>query len=224
MVVGKTLAEHDANLKKVLDRVREIDMTLNKEKCQFRLTQIDYLGETLSQEGVKPDNQKIKTILEYRTPECKADGLSLLGMVNFIAKFAPKVSELTTPLSQLTKKHVAFHWEQVHEKAFNDLKSLLSNPDCLRYYDVKKPVTLQVDASHDGVGAALIQDEGPVAYASKAMNETQQRWAQIEKELFAVLFACKRFQQYVYGKPVTVESDHGPLEFVFRKPLSQAPP
>ena len=215
MIVGKTLAEHDANLKKVLDRVREIDMTLKKEKCQFRLTQIDYLGETLTQEGVKPDNQKIKTILEYRTPECKADVLSLLGMVNFIAKFAPKVSELTTPLSQLTKKHVAFHWEQVHEKAFNDLKSLLPNPDCLRYYDVKKPVTLQVDASHDGVGAALIQDEGPVAYASKAMNETQQRWAQIEKELFAVLFACKRFQQYVYGKPVTVESDHGPLEFIF---------
>ena len=133
-------------------------------------------------------------------------------------------SELTTPLRQLTKKHVAFHWEQVHEKAFNDLKCLLSNPDCLRYYDVKKPVTLQVDASHGGVGAALIQDEGPVAYASKATNETQQRWAQIEKELFAVLFACKRFHQYVYGKPVTVESDHRPLEFIFRKPLSQAPP
>ena len=56
------------------------------------------------------------------------------------------------------------------------------------------------------------------------MNETQQRWAQIEKELFAVLFACKRFYQYVYGKPVTVESDHRPLEFIFRKPLSQAPP
>ena len=125
---------------------------------------------------------------------------------------------------KLIKKHVTFHWEQVHEKAFNDLKSLLSNPDCLRYYDVKKPVTLQVDASHGGVGAALIQDEGPVAYASKAMNETQQRWAQIEKELFAVLFACKRFHQYVYGKPVTVESDHRPLEFIFRKPLSHAPP
>ena len=166
------------------------------------------MGETLTQEGVKPDNQKIKAILEYRTPECKADVLSLLGMVNFIAKFAPKVSEFTTPLRQLTKKHVAFHWEQLHEKAFNYLKSLLSNPDCLRYYDVKKPVTLQVVASHGGVGATLIQDEGPAAYASKAMKETQQRWAQIEKELFAVLFACKCFYQYVYRKPVTVESDH----------------
>ena len=89
---------------------------------------------------------------------------------------------------------------------------------------MKKPVTLQVDASHGGVGAASIQDEGPVAYASKAMNETQQHWAQVEKELFAVLFAYKRFHQYVYGKPVTVESDHRPVEFIFQKPFSQAPP
>ena len=115
LVVGKTLAEHDSNLKKVLDRVREINMTLNKEKCQLRLTQINYLGKSLTQKGVKPDNQKIRAILEHRTPECKAGVLSLLGLVNFMAKFAPKVSEVTTPLRQLTKKHVAFHWEQVHE-------------------------------------------------------------------------------------------------------------
>ena len=132
LVVGRTLAEHDTNLKKVLDCVREIVMTLNKEKCQFSLTQTDYLGETLSQEGVKPDNQKIKAIFEYRTPECKTDVLSLLEMFNLIAKFAPEVLEVTTPLRQPAKRHVAFHWEQIHEKAFNDLKSLLSNPDRLR--------------------------------------------------------------------------------------------
>ena len=89
---------------------------------------------------------------------------------------------------------------------------------------MKKPVTLQVDASQEGVRAALIQDEGPVAYTSKAMNETQQHWAQIEKELFAVLFACKRFHQYIYEKPTTVESDHRPFEFIFRKPFSKASP
>ena len=123
--MGRTLAEHDANLKKVLDHVREINMTLNKEKCKFHLTQIDYLGETLTQEGVKPDNQKNKAILEYHTPECKVDDSFLLGMVNFISKFAPKVS---TTLRQCTKKHLAFHWEQVHEKAFNDLKIFAIKP------------------------------------------------------------------------------------------------
>ena len=90
LVVGKTLAEHDSSLKKVLDSVREINIILNKEKCQFRLKQIDYLGETLTQEDVKPDNQEIKAILEYRTPECEADVLSLLGMVKFYSQVFTK--------------------------------------------------------------------------------------------------------------------------------------
>ena len=86
-----------------------------------------------------------------------------------------------------------------------------------------KPITLQVDASQKGLGAALIQDQGPVAYASKAMNETQQRYAQIEKELLAIVFGCKRFHQYIYGKHVIIETDHKPLESIYNKPLSQAP-
>ena len=84
-------------------------------------------------------------------------------------------------------------------------------------------MTLQVDAFKNGLGSALIQEHGPVAYASKGMNETQCCYVQIEKELFAFVFACKRFHQYVYGKPITVESDHKPLEAIFLKPLSQAP-
>ena len=108
-----------------------------------------------------------------------------------------------------------FHWLQHHEKAFNDLKLKLMEPGVLRYYDVTKHVTLQADASQKGLGAVLYQDEGPVAYASKAMNATQQNYAQIEKELLAVLFACKRFHQYIYGKKVVVESDHKPLEAIF---------
>lgn len=65
-------------------------------------------------------------------------------------------------------------------------------------------MTLQVDASQHGLGTAQLQDHGPVAYASKALNETQRRYAQIEKELLAVLFGFKRFHQYVYGQPITV--------------------
>ena len=144
-------------------------------------------------------------------------------MVNFIAKFAPNISDVTAPLRELIKKNVAFSWLETHEKAFRDLQHLLTDPVTLRYYVVARPVTLQVDASKNGLGAALIQNQGPVAYASKAMNDTQRRYAQIEKELLAVVFACKRFHQYVYGKTITVESDHKPLEAIFKKPLSQAP-
>lgn len=144
-------------------------------------------------------------------------------MVNFISKFTPHVSDVTEPLRELTKKSVKFHWTDRHEKAFNNLKYQLSNSDTLQYYDVTKPVTLQVDASQKGLGAVLYQDKGPVAYASKAMNDTQQHYAQIEKELLAIVFGCKRFHQYIYGKHVVIETDHKPLEAIFNKPLSQAP-
>ena len=144
-------------------------------------------------------------------------------MTNFIAKFLPKLSEVTAPLRELIKKNNEFDWLETHEQAFVTLKNLIVQSETLRYYDVSKAVILQVDASQAGLGAALIQEHGPVAYASKAMNDTQCRYAQIEKELLAVVFGCKRFHQYVYGKPIVIESDHKPLEAIFKKPLSQAP-
>ena len=146
-------------------------------------------------------------------------------MVNFIAKFVPKVSDVTAPLRELIKKNVAFHWLETHDRAFEELKRVLTlrDSETLRYYDVTKGVTLQVDASHDGLGAALLQNDGPAAFASRAMNDTQRRYAQIEKELLAIVFGCKRFHQYVHGKTITVETDHKPLECIFHKPLSQAP-
>ena len=223
LIWGRTLEEHDQNLERVLNRVADINMTLSKDKCQFRQTEITYLGETLTANGVKPDETKVEAIKNYPKPTNKHDVQRLLGMVNFIAKFAPNISDVTAPLRELIKKNVAFHWLETHEKAFRDLQHLLTDPATLRYYDVAKPVTLQVDASQNGLGAALIQHQGPVAYASKAMNDTQRRYAQIEKELLAVVFACKRFHQYVYGKTITVESDHKPLEAILKKPLSQAP-
>ena len=223
LVWGRTLEEHDQNFERVLNRVTDINMTLSKEKCQFRQTKITYLGETLTAHGVKPDETKVEAIKNYPKPTNKHDVQRLLGMVNFIAKFAPNISDVTAPLRELIKKNVAFHWLETHEKAFRDLQHLLTDPATLCYYDVARPVTLQVDASQNGLGAALIQNQGPVAYAPKAMNDTQRRYAQIEKELLAVVFACKRFHQYVYGKTITVESDHKPLEAILKKPLSQAP-
>ena len=91
------------------------------------------------------------------------------------------------------------------EQAFLALENLIVQSETLRYYDVTKPVTSQVDAFKNGLGSALIQEHGPVAYASKAMNETQCRDAQIEKELLAVVFACKRFYHYVYGNPLLLK-------------------
>ena len=223
LVWGRTIEEHDQRLEQVLDRAKKIGLTLSADKCEFRRKEITYLGETLTQDGLRPDENKVKAIKDYARPESKQDVQRLLGMVNFIAKFAPKMSDVTAPLRELIKKGIEFHWLETHEQAFTKLKDMLTQPETLKYHDVTKSVTLQVDSSLHGMGAALLQDQGPVAYASKALNETQKKYATIEKELLAVVFACKRFHQYIYGKPIHVESDHKPLQAIFTKPLSQAP-
>ena len=88
----------------------------------------------------------------------------------------------------------------------------------MKLFDVSKPVTVQCDASKSALGAVLLQDNKPVAYASRSLTDTETRSAQIEKELLIAVFALKRFNQYTFGKQVMVESDHKPLETIVKKP------
>ena len=134
------------------------------------------------------------------------------------------MSTVIHSIRELLKNDVMFCWRKPHEEAFDKIKSILSAEPLLTYYDVAKPVTISCDASQSGLEALLLQDAKPVAYALRALTDAETRYAQIEKELLAVVFAFNRFHQYVYGKEIKVESDHKPLESITKKPLSAAPP
>ncbi|PIK33923.1 hypothetical protein BSL78_29258 [Apostichopus japonicus] len=224
LVWGSSKQEHDLRLIEVLNRAKDRKLTLNKAKCQFGLSKIKYLGHVLTAEGVQIDDGKIEAVVNMPKPQCKKDVERFLGMVTYIAKFIPNLSTVAAPLRQLLCKDVMWHWLENHENAFIQLKKLVTTTPILRYYDVSKPVTLSVDASQSGLGAVLLQDDKPVAYASQALTETQKAYAQIEKEMLAVVHGCERFHQYVYGKQVEIESDHKPLESIVRKPLALVPP
>ena len=131
---------------------------------------------------------------------------------------------MTKPLRELTAKDVDFQWDEPQQAAFDALKAAVTNTPVLRYYNLDEEVTLQCDASQSGLGAALMQNGQPVAYASRALTSAETRYAQIEKELLAVLFAYQRFDAYVYGRAnVNVENDQKPLEIIMRKTLDAAP-
>ena len=107
----------------------------------------------------------------------------------------------------------------------NKLREVLTSEPVLAYYDVTKPVTIQADASQSGLGACLLQDGNPIAYASRSMTSAEENYAQIEKEMLAISFATKKFHQYIYGKPsIHVQTDHKPLESILKKPMCKAPP
>ena len=120
-------------------------------------------------------------------------------------------------------KKTEFCWSTAQQNAFEAIKRAASETPVLRYCDLEKEVAVQCDASSQGLGAALLQNGQPVAYASRSLTDCETRFAQIEKECLAILFACERFDLYLYGREtVTVETDHQPLVLIFKKSLEAA--
>ena len=146
-----------------------------------------------------------------------------LGMINYLHKFISNFSEKTAPLCELSRNDTLWSWQTPQQQAFEVLKEYISQAPVLKFFDPSKPVTLSVDASKSGLGAACLQDGYPVAYASRALTEAETRYAQIEKELLAASFACRKFHDFIYGREAIIETDHKPITAIVNKPLHTAP-
>lgn len=226
---GSTLQQHNERLVKVLERVKRYGLKLNRVKCQFGVGDITFLGDKLTAEGIEPDKEKLRAILEMPRPEDKKGVLRILGMVNFIGKFIPSLAAKTVHLRQLLHNSCEFRWNKELENEWQQLKKTLTTEPVLAYFDPKRKTKVSTDASKAGIGAVLLQAYGdhwrPVAYASRAMTETESRYAQIEKETLGLVFGFEKFHTYVYGLPTFVaETDHKPLIAIIKKNLSEMSP
>ena len=214
LVYGATKQEHDKNLRALLQRCKDKNLKLNAEKMQISVDKVNYFGHVLSAKGVEIDPRKSKKELE-----------TFLGTVNYLSKFSPNLAEVVSPLRKLVHKSTQFVWDTNMEEAFKKTKDLISKSPVLSYFDVNKDVTLQVDGSQNAVGSVLMQEGKPVAYSSRLLKDTQSKWAQIEKELFAIYAGCEKFQKYMFGRTVNVQTDHNkPIENIVNKPLYKCPP
>ena len=216
--------DHDRNLTGLLERARLCNLKLNKQKLKLRLTEVPYMGHLLTSDGLRPDPQKVQAVIDMPNPDGIKAVQRFLGFVNYLSKFLPHISGVSEPLRRLTDKDSVWCWQSQHDEAMESIKKLVTAQPILRYYDVKEEVTIQCDASEVGLGAALLQNGQPVAFASRSLSSTERRYAQIEKECLAIVFSCERFDQYIHGRAsVNVKTDHKPLEIIFRKSLLTAP-
>ena len=216
LVTGRTRAEHKENLHKVLDRLRHYGLYVKRAKCQFFQKRLEFLGHCISNDGITPTEERVRSIKKAPPPVNKQELQSFLGMMTYNAKFLPSLSHTLHPLYLLLRKNSKWAWKAKQQKAFEAAKQLLCEPKVLAHYDVKKPLKIYCDASPKGLGACLVhvmQDgsEQPVAYASRSLQSAEQKYAQIEREALAIIFAVKRFHQYVYGRDFTLVTDHRPL-------------
>lgn len=194
LVVGNGLtdeaamADHDNNLTQLLERCRLRGIKLNKDKLRFRLPSVTYLGHILTSNGLRPDPQKTKAIQEMPAPTSVKAVRRILGLVNYLSPFIPNLATLCEPLRRLTKNEIEWQWSYVEAAALERIKQAITTAPVLKYYDPAAELTLQTDASDTGLGAVLLQAGQPVAYASRALSPTQTSYAQIEKELLAIVF------------------------------------
>ena len=223
IVWGQNKEEHDRSLQQVLQAAQEVNLKLNRDKCKFGVTQLTFLGDLL----IKPDPTKVSAINNMRKPECKQDVQRFLGMVTYLAKWIPELSDKSAPLRQLLDEKIMWQWSHEQEQSFQILKQVITSHPVLQYYDPKKGIKISSDASQDGLGAVILQQHDgkllPVAFASRAMTDAEIRYAQIEKELLGITFACERLHQLIFGATFDAETDHKPLVNLMKKPLNDCP-
>ncbi|KAK2721424.1 hypothetical protein QYM36_003645 [Artemia franciscana] len=221
LVFGSTLEEHNKRLVAVLERARAKGIKFNKAKCSFCVTSLTYFGHVISEQGMKPDPDKLEAINKMPTPSNSEELSTLLGMLNYLAKYIPNLSTQNKTLHDLSKA-TEFKWAKEHDEALQNIKhSTVSN---LAYFDHScKSINLTVDALSHGLGAYISSNSNIVAYASHSLSKAEQKYSQLEKELYAIVFGCKYFHHFIYGRHVKVTTDHRPLVTILQNPLQKAP-
>lgn len=221
IVSGSTEEEHDLALMEVFKKAETYNVKFNSKKLQFKLKEVNFMGLLISESGLSPDEKHAKAIKEMPNPTNKTELLKVLGIFKYLCKFIPNLSAISAPLRELTKDGVEFSWNKAHDKALTELKEIICKSPVLKIFDNTKPILIQTDASKLGLGTNMSQEGHTISYRSRALNKSEEKYAQIEKELLAIVFAAEKFHQFIYGQKVTINTDHKPLVSIFKKDINK---
>lgn len=222
LVYGKTEQELEEREREVLSVMKKNKLTLNKEKCKFKLTEVEFLGYTLDVKGIRPSEEKLDAVGNFREPKSAAELRSFLGLVTFISPYIRNFSTMTEPLRRMLKKDEMEKWSEEQDRAFNELKlAVKDNVRTQGFFKLGVPTKLYTDASPVGLGAVLVQQlrEGEkdqiIAFASKSLTETEKRYPQTQREALALVWAIEKWHYYLLGHQFTVLTDHQALEYIY---------
>ena len=224
IIFSKHFEGHLTNLRAVFTRLRNAKLTLKPSKCTFGREKIKFLGHVVSAQGIQTMDEKCKAVQEFPQPRKLRDVRAFLGLCSYYCKFIKDFAKIAAPLTDLTKREVAFQWSDECEKAFRTLKQKLVNPPILAYPDYQKEYLLYTDASSTAVGMVLaqVQDgkECVISYGGKKLSNTEMRYSTTERECLAIIVSLKHFEHYLRGVQVTLITDHAALKWL----LGQAQP
>jgi len=225
VVFSKNPESHAKDLQAVFDRLRKAGLTLKRSKCTFGVKEVELLGYLVSEKGIRPNPDKVKAIQQMAPPKSITEVRRFLGMTGYYRQCMPGYAQVAEPLIRLTRKGEPFVWSKEQAIALNKLKELLTSEPVMAYPQPGKPYKLYTDACEYAIGAILVQeDEGGVErviqYISHQLAGSQLRWATIEKEAYAVVYALGKLRPYLYGAEFVVYTDHKPLTSLFTAQLN----
>jgi hypothetical protein len=226
LIYSRTLEEHERHVRMVLQRLSDMKLYAKRSKCEFFQREVEFLGHRVGEDGLKVMHEKVMAVDQWPQPTNVGDVRSFLGLTGFYRKFVRDFSKVASPLSDLTKDDVTFHWGPTQESAFQQLKNALRTAPVLVLPDPTRPFVVHTDASDYATGAVLQQDQGhglqPVAFLSKKMLPAETRYPVHEKELLAIVHALTHWRHLLHGNHTTrfiVRTDHNSLQYFNTQPM-----
>ena len=240
IIFSKNEEEHLEHLRIIFQRLKEAGLKLKRSKCDFMKTQIQYLGHLISSDGIQPLPEKLGSIKNMPAPWSTKEVKQFLGLAGYYHKFVPQFSDLSRPLTRLTRKDVLFKWTKECQACFELLKETLCTHPILWYPDPNRPYVLFTDASKYGWAGVLTQPykeineltqltanvgasqkktviHHPVSYISGLFRGSQLNWAALTKEAYAIYMSIRKLSFYLTNADVLIRSDHLPLKKFLRQ-------
>jgi len=222
-VLGHTenCLKHMEILLDFFERVKRANLRLRPSKCKIGFDEVKFLGHTLQGDCIKPQDESVRQNLNTERPKTKKSCRSLLGMINFYRRDIPNCAEVIAPVTMLTKNRAPnnVEWGSEQERAFKEVKKILSSEPILKLPDLNREIILSTDASNESLGICMMQEydgvKHPLKYASKKMLAREQNYSVGESEALAIVWAVNKFHRYLYGQHFILECDHRqPLEYL----------
>ncbi|CAB0029249.1 unnamed protein product, partial [Trichogramma brassicae] len=215
VVYANSIQEHKEKMLRLMGRLKSANLTVRPDKCHFLKNTVTYLGHIISEKGVEPDPNKVSAVSNFPRPKNRKNIKQFLGLAGYYRRFVKDFAKIAKPLTSLLKADTPWDWTDAQERAFGEIKQILSSTPLLQYPDFNRPFVVTTDASDFAVGGILSQgkigNDLPIAYTSRSLTDAEVNYSTIEKELLGIVNAVQQFRPYLYGRKFQIVTDHKPL-------------
>jgi hypothetical protein len=226
LIYSSTMEQHARDIKNVLTRLREHNLTVKPSKCIFGVSELTFCGMIINGEGVRLGLDQITSMTEHPQITSRKQLLQFLGSARFFADFIPWIGHLASPLFELTSKKVTWVWNVDHQTLVRVLQFYMTSSPCLKFFEPGRPTVVHTDASDFAIGGWIgqthtvdgVESLCPVTYWSRKLTLAERKYPVHLKEHLAMKEFITRFRMYLWGEKFTAVVDHRSLEYLVTQP------